>query len=80
MVIAHVRGSNKHQTVNLKQPVTGRFVSVYLNGIGALQLFRVDVCAASPIPRKSINYDTFSLQIVIFGFPKTKFWQRWQIG
>ena len=56
--IAHVRGSGT-QRVTLSEIVTGndivtgRFVGLYLNETGVLQLYDVEVCAASPQPRES---------------------------
>ena len=50
--IAHVRGSGT-QRVTLNETVTGRFVSLYLNETGVLQLYDVEVCAASAQPRET---------------------------
>ena len=43
------------QMVTLNETVSGRFVTLYLNGIGTLQLYEVVVFGASPVPGKSLS-------------------------
>ena len=43
------------QVVTLNEAVSGRFVTLYLNGMGNLQLYEVVVFGASPVPGKSLT-------------------------
>ena len=43
-------GMGGTRKVILNETVVARFVTIYLNGTGALQLSDVQVCAESPIP------------------------------
>ena len=52
--IAHVQ-YKETQVVTLNETVTGRFVTLYLNGTGILQLYHVEVFGASPVPGKSLT-------------------------
>ena len=52
--VAHVQYRGM-QVVTLNETVTGRFVTLYLNGTGVLQLYDVMVFGASPGPGKSLT-------------------------
>ena len=50
--VAHVQYRGTRE-VTLNETVTGRFVTIYLNGAGVLQLYQVMVFGTSPVPGKS---------------------------